>query len=278
MSAEAGLPRGYPPPLHVLRDLRLWVDPSAGARRAGIPFAPELAGARGAVSAGVLSVLVDAIAGGEAIAAVRPDWIATSDMTLSWQRAVVAGDLVATPRVLRAGKTSVAIEVSVESEGAPAALGSVSFARLEARSAFQQGVGLASGSGARTVFGDSGSHLARPLREQLGVVTLAAADGVIELPITPYVGNSLGGLQGGIVASAIDFAAETLGAALFGRAAATTDLVVHFLALGRSGPMRSRGRLVRRDGARAVLRIELVDAGSEDRLCAVATAAVSAEF
>jgi acyl-coenzyme A thioesterase PaaI-like protein len=272
------LPREYPPPEHVLRDLRLWVDPAEGARRAGLPFAPELLGATGAVSSGVLSVLVDAIAGGEAIAAVRPDWIATSDMTLTWLRAVRGGDLVATPRVLRAGRSSVAIEVGVDCAGEPVALGTVSFARLEARGAFQQGGAVTGGGGARTVFGDEGRRLAHPLREELRVVTRDAAAGVIELPVTPYVGNSLGGLQGGVAVSALDFAAETLGAHALGRPVASSDLVVHFLALGRTGPMRTRGRVLRRDAGRAVLRVELLDAGEGERLCTIATVGVTADF
>ena len=55
----------------------------------------------------------------------------------------------------------------------------------------------------------------------------------------------------------------------------TTDLSVHFLALGREGPVRSRASLLRHDGNGALFSVELRDAGHEERLAAVATARVA---
>jgi len=66
---ERPLPQDYPPPRHVLRDLRLWAEAAAEPPAAGIPVVPELFGATGACSAGALAVL--ALAGPEAKTVLR---------------------------------------------------------------------------------------------------------------------------------------------------------------------------------------------------------------
>ena len=65
------------------------------------------------------------------------------------------------------------------------------------------------------------------------------------------------------------------GAARLGRPVATRDLSVHFLAIGRVGPMRTRAWLLRETGEALLLRVEARDAGAEDRLCTIATATVA---
>lgn len=92
----------------------------------------------------------------------------------------------------------------------------------------------------------------------------------------PYVGNSLGGLQGGIALALLDLAAEAAGCARLGSRVATRDLAVHFLAIGREGPLRTSARVLRVDGDALLLRVEARDAGAGDRLCTIATAVVTA--
>ena len=92
----------------------------------------------------------------------------------------------------------------------------------------------------------------------------------------PYVLNSVGALQGGLVVALADASAECAGRALLGREVATCDLSVHFLALGREGPFRTRARLLRRERDAALFSVELRDMGQDERLGAVATARVVA--
>ena len=285
------LPQDYPPAHHVLRDLGLWSEAGAEPPCAGIEVVPALLGAAGACSAGALAVLVDAVAGGAALRAALdraapgaagsraaldaapPAWIATSDLRIHWLAPVRAGALVARTRQLRSGRTSVVLEVEVEAGARTVAHGTVAFSRVEAQGEYQR---RPRGERLRRVsFASEGAGFTQPFADAIGVRALDAAAGELELPLTPYVGNSLGGLQGGIAVALLDLAAEAAGGAVLGRAVATRDLAVHFLAIGRSGPLRTRAQLLRRDVDALLLRVESRDAGAGDRLCTVATATVA---
>lgn len=277
MSEPRALPQDYPPAEHVLRDLRIWSDPGAATARAGLPVSAALRGATGACSAGALAVLVDVVAGGAALRAVEAEasergrsWIATSDLHVHWLRAVASGELVASASPLRSGRTSVVIEVEVEADGEAVAHGTVGFSRLEAKGDYQQRP--REPRVARIDWGAGSRGFGGPWGERIGAVVRDAGAGVLELPITSYVGNSLGGLQGGIAVALVDLAAEAAGCARSGGRAATRDLSVHFLAIPRRGPLRTSARLLRAAGDALLVRVEARDAGAEDRLCTFATA------
>jgi acyl-coenzyme A thioesterase PaaI-like protein len=195
-------------------------------------------------------------------------------MRLSWLAPVRGGELVARAHPLRSGRTNVVIEVEVHADETLAAHAVVAFSRLEAQGEYQQRP-RAERLG-RMTFAADGAGFERPWAEAMGARVRDAAAGAVELPLAPYVGNSLGGLQGGVAVALLDLAAEAAGSALLGRPVATHDLAVHFLAIGRSGPMRTRAALLRRSGDVLLLRIESRDAGADDRLCTVATATVGA--
>jgi acyl-coenzyme A thioesterase PaaI-like protein len=204
--------------------------------------------------------------------AAPASWIATSDMRLHWLAPARSGELVASAHALRSGRTNIVLEVEVHAAAVLVAHATVAFSRLEAQGEYQQrprGERLG-----RVAFGGEGAGFARPWAQALGARLGDAAAGVVELPLGPYLGNSLGGLQGGVAVALLDLAAEAAGSAWLGLPAATRDLAVHFLALGRSGPMRTRATRLRRMGEDVLLRIESRDAGAEDRLCTVATATV----
>jgi uncharacterized protein (TIGR00369 family) len=270
MTPARALPQDYPPARHVLRDLRLWSDVGAERPGAGMPVVPALFGAAGACSAGALGVLVDAVAGGAALRAAEGGWIATSDMRLHVLAPVREGELVARAHALRAGRTSIVLEVEVRRDDALVAHAAVAFSRLEAQGEYQQKP--RNERLGRVAFGDGAPGFERPWAEALGARVVDAASGAVELPLGPYVGNSLGGLQGGIAVALLDFAAEAAAGAWLGRPAGTKDLAVHFLAIGRAGPLLTRARRLRRSGGDVLLRLESRDAGAGDRLCTVATA------
>ncbi len=92
----------------------------------------------------------------------------------------------------------------------------------------------------------------------------------VALDITPRVRNPWGILHGGATAVLVDAAA----AHAVGAGATTVDVVVHFLRPGRVGPAVATAT---RFGTRAdgeLVRVEVVDAGVDDRVMAVAVATV----
>jgi acyl-coenzyme A thioesterase PaaI-like protein len=93
-----------------------------------------------------------------------------------------------------------------------------------------------------------------------------AARGEVELPNTPYVHNSRGRINGGVLGMVFQGAAE---AAVPGYAG--SDLHIHYLAGARTGPVRTSTVVVREADDHVVCRVEAVDAGSDDRVIAMAT-------
>ncbi len=107
----------YPPDKHLLRDLRFSFEhDDDGARsRAWMPVVDELCTDLGQARAGALATLVDVIGGGVAANAAAPGWIATADLTLHLVRGARPGSVVeARASVLRAGRTTVVIEVALD--------------------------------------------------------------------------------------------------------------------------------------------------------------------
>jgi acyl-coenzyme A thioesterase PaaI-like protein len=278
MSADATpgvrAPWGYPPEQHLLRDLGLWIERDAEGSRGGLPVAPGVCTDRGCARAGVLATLVDLVGGESALRMVQPDWVATSDLVMHVTRPVRAGEVEAHPALLRRGRSTAVIEVELREAGSAGLVGlaTMTFAVLPARSE-EQRAGLGPDE-PRTGFGRPGQRLEAPVGERMGARLLDASQGAWELPLSGYVTNSLGALQGGAVATLVDLSAESAARAAVGEPWITTDLAVHYLSLGKRGPIRSRARLLRRDAAGAVARVEVRDAGAEDRLTTVATVTV----
>ena len=262
-------PNPYPPPRHMLRDLRLEI----WRRRGEITVrAPGVAGVRnraGAVGAAALGVAVDVTGGNLALRAVQPDWAVTSTLDLHLLRPI-AGDFEVAGAPLRAGATQVVLDVEVsdgDSAAGPGAVASMTFTRIPRRA---NTMPFIEGEQERFAFDDGGSGLSASFLDQIGCRVIDAPAGVVELAVEDYVRNSVGALQGGAVVALIDAAAESVASARMVEDAATLDLSVHFLALGRVGPIRSRARWLAGSAHDARLRIELVDTGQSDRLMAVA--------
>jgi len=259
----------YPPPRHMLRDLRLEIARAGERVEVSGPGPGETRSRGGGVSAGVLGVAVDVLGGNLALRTVQPDWCVTSTLSLHLLRPVEGGFRV-TGAPLRAGRTQIVLDVKVWGEGEsskPAAVAAMAFTRIARREDTLEWVDTGD---ARTVFAGPDSGLAKPFAEQLGCRVVDAAAGVVELPVTDYVKNSVGALQGGAVIALVDAAAEAVAGARMSDPVVTRDVAVHYLALGRAGPIRTRTHWLSGDERRARLRVELVDAGQDDRLLSVA--------
>jgi uncharacterized protein (TIGR00369 family) len=256
----------YPPDKHLLRDLRFSFEHDVdGARsRAWMPVVDELCTDLGQARAGALATLVDVIGGGVAANAAAPGWIATADLTLHLVRGARPGSVVeARAGVLRAGRTTVVIEVALTDEhDASVGIATMSFAVLPRRDT-NPDVTVVRESPSTMATPDS--RLARPLLAELGVVVRDAGRGEIDVPVGEWCLNSMGAMQGGVVATVAEVAAETALRAASGEPLVVTDLYVTYLGFGRVGPVRSGVDVLAAHDGHGAARVELFDAGAENR-------------
>jgi uncharacterized protein (TIGR00369 family) len=275
---------GYPPTLHFLSDLgieaRVGPGPVAIAR---IRVTPYITGSDGGVRAGVLATLVDVVGGAVAARVLRPDWMATADLTLEVMRPATGPFVEARATVVRRGRTTLVTEagvfnvpdegsdgsVGVEDQG-PVAWATMTFAVLPGQSPTSA---LDGHQDLPDRWAFAGEGLDRPVVEALSISVVDAAEGRISMPVQDYLFNSFGAVQGGVMALLGEVAgAEALGAAAGAEGDfVATDLRVAYLALGRVGPIVSRSRLLAaQDGhSHRSAVIELFDAGAGDRLTTV---------
>ena len=117
---------------------------------------------------------------------------------------------------------------------------------------------------------DSGEHLFMSLG--MTDVEVEGADLAVEMPVSPRLANSRGGLQGGLIATLIDVVAGRLAmdGAKAGHSSATSDMSIHFLAPIVVGPARAEGRVLRRGRRSVVVHVDVRDLAT-DRLAAVST-------
>lgn len=244
----------------------------------------------GTTALGVLLALADVGACEPALVACDPDWTATQDMSLHGAGWLDEGPAVLDCRLLRVGKKVVVVSVDVyDGQGRQdldvlqeavdtgqlphAGRGIVTFARLPrtaARASDADDFQPASWVGEvreRPV----GRRAAEPLADRLGLRVVDAAQGVLELPFSPYVANSIGTVNGGVQAVLLQLAAEC---ARPGRDA--VDAQVHFLAQLREGPVRTSVTVLRDTAEHTVMEVRLVDAGAADHLLTLATVTLRA--
>jgi acyl-coenzyme A thioesterase PaaI-like protein len=255
-------PVAYPPPGHFLRHLRIEADTTVAGRSVGrLPALPDLCGADGTIRLGALAAALDVTAGTLAVSAVFPDWTATTHLSVQTATGISTGAAVITCRVLRAGRSSVFIGAELSDEaGAPVGSATIGFQRLVRRDGNPTAAGAPEGT--VTHLGDGEPDGPRPpLTDFLGLRTVDPA--AVELDLAPHIANSTGTVQGGVVATLLEAAA----AAGAGRVA---DLEIHYLAAGKTGPFRARAFPVRP----GTVRLELRDAGADDRLLSTGVATV----
>lgn len=227
----------------------------------------HLRGPSGTVRAGALLTMADTVGGMCGGLAALPGWVVSTNLMLRTVPGPHRGPLALDARVLRAGRKAIVTTVQIRESGdggrdRVVADGVLTSAVLEP---------------------DGGPpHFPRPMTlgppERLDpVLPLLEFFGVrvhdldaVALDITARVRNPWGILHGGATAVLVDAAAAH---AVDGDGT-TTDVVVHFLRPGRVGPVVATAT---RLGTRAdgdLVRVEVVDAGAEERVMAVAVATV----
>jgi len=268
----------YPPTRHVHRDLRLAIEYCAdGSGRGWLPVVPEILTASGSVQAGAIAVLVDVLAAGLTVRAVAPDWLATADLTLHLVGTgpVEPGvEIEATARMLRRGRTTVVATVDAYGHArALLATATMTFAVLPRRDG-NPVVDTGPSSFPRVSLALDGSGLHSPLLDELGASVTDAATGSAELPLGDFVRNSLGALQGGVLATLACVSAEQAVGASAGSPRNTVDLQLTYLAPARHGPVRATAEVVATQSDWGWARVEVSD-GDQGRLCAIARVTVA---
>jgi uncharacterized protein (TIGR00369 family) len=270
----------YPPEHHLLRDLRFTFehDVDAGRSRAFMPIVAEMCTDQGHARIGALATLIDVIGGGLAASSAQPDWIATADLTVHLVAGTRPGSVVeARAEVLRAGRTTIVMEVAlVDDDARNLGLATMSFSVLPGR-ATNPDMSEVRESGPSTMAVET-SRLAQPLPEMLGVEVRDAAAGVVDVPITDWARNSMGAMQGGVVAMVAELAAEAAAREAARAPLVVSDLHLTYVGFGRVGPVRTQADVLRATPGAATTRVRLVDEGAERRLMTLVTAVATEGF
>jgi uncharacterized protein (TIGR00369 family) len=275
---------GYPPAHHFLSDLGIEAEAGAGSvASVRIRVTPHITAADGGVRAGVLATLVDVVGGAVAIRALRPDWMATADLTLQVVRPATGPVVEARGTVLRRGRTTLVVEAAVfnvsddgsdatapAGDGEPVAWATMTFAVLPGQSPTST-LDVPPELPDRWAF--VGAGLDRSVVDALSISVVDAAGGRVSMPAREYGFNSFGAVQGGVMA----LLGEVAGAEVLREVAGpgdgfvVTDLQVAYLALGRVGPVVSRSRVLAAGagGPHRGAVVELFDAGAGDRMTTV---------
>ncbi len=219
----------------------------------------------GGIAMGALLALADSIAGLCGGLAALPGWVVSTNLMLRTVRRTLVGPIGLESTVLRAGRNATVTSVIITDQGDRDALvadGALTSAVLEPAGGapdFPRPLLLV----APPLDPDETPHL----REFLG--TFAIDPMTLGLEITDELRNPWGILHGGVTAALIDSA----GCHATG-AAATTDCVLHYLRPGRVGPVTATVLPLGRRPDGDLLRVEVRDSGSDDRLMAVAISTV----
>ena len=225
-------------------------------------------------------------AGEEAIRALYPQWVATSGLSVHAIDLPSRGRMRARSKLLRQGRTTVVLEVSLDHvpnedeekgssispqslEATQVGLSTVSMAILPERRAAQEKITWADEPVPRTEFARPDSGFDRPVLECLGIQFDASDPAKAQIGCAPYVLNTLGAIQGGIVSLFIEASAENFASERLGRPVQVQSLQVHYLKLCRGESIRATVRETGSTRAGLLLRVELHDEDQQGVLATV---------
>jgi acyl-coenzyme A thioesterase PaaI-like protein len=215
----------------------------------------------GIVRASVLSFVIDVVAG-IPLDQDADMWTLTSDMSVRMRPIPAPERIDATSSILRQGRRSATCLVELKTDhGAPIATGAIGFAKVARKATDPPKPNVPLGQ-IPLIFRDP-TTLTRPLREEAGIQVIDAAEGVVEVEVTPALRNPAGTLQGAMVALLAEAAAEDLMATRFESSFVVTDLDLRYLRKTQVGPVRTRSRLLG-TGPNAPVQIELIDASTNE--------------
>jgi uncharacterized protein (TIGR00369 family) len=239
-----------------------------------VPVDPHLLDEAGGLHAGALLTVIDSVGGYLGGLAVQPQGVVTTSMTLRTGRQRHVGPLLCEAGILRKGRASVVVQVSVTDEGDHHAVVASSLMTCAV---------LARETPDPTFVGRPVHHAMAPpqaepiaLEEFFGVQP--GSGPVTRLEISDYLRNTWGILHGGAIALLSDLAAVRAVRSDIGSdegALSATDMVLHYLSPARVGPLEARCTVMGRRPDASVVRVAMHDTGVENRLIALASATVS---
>jgi uncharacterized protein (TIGR00369 family) len=255
----------YPPRRHLLRDLRVRVSRQGVLWSACAPVLTQVCGAGGTARASFLAALVDVAGGRTGAALAQSGTVLTQEVSLHVLRPVPAGEVCASVRVLRDGRSLVVYDAALADEqGRPVARASMTSSKI-ARSASVDPRAGRPGDWVELALPDSG--LSAPLFDYAGL--RPAGEDAVELDLVPQLANGLGILHGAVQLLVVEAAAERAARRATARALVTSDLSVRYLEPGRKGPFRASAELLRATEHGCLARVELVDLGESGALVAI---------
>ena len=199
------------------------------------PVSEHLRGPNGGVRGGALLTMLDNVGGLCGGLAALPDgWVVSTNLSARSVRFEHVGPFRIDARVLRQGRASVVTAVQIRDEGAADALvmeGALTSAILVPKNGppkWDRPLAIDPGE-----LSDDASPR---VPEWLGVQVVDSL--TLEMPLRDTLRNPWGILHGGAVASLIDCTAEHVTGGI------TTDVVLHFLAPNRVGPVRARVEVI----------------------------------
>jgi acyl-coenzyme A thioesterase PaaI-like protein len=232
-----------------------------------IELRPDLVDASGAALVAVIAYLVDSAVGMAAGFAALPQWVVTADIDLHLVALAIVGPLRADSRVVRAGTRQVLADCTVydEGSGAVVATATANHSVLSPERAAPMSVPPPDEI-FRQASTMSSAQTRPPLLERYGVRPVPGVVGAAELYITGPARNPWGILHGSLFALVVEAALASAQPQ-----ARIDDLIVRFVAPARVGPARAQAT----NASGNLWRIDVRDAGNDDRVCATAFARVS---
>ncbi|HLY84484.1 MAG TPA: hypothetical protein VKQ71_15980 [Acidimicrobiales bacterium] len=199
----------------------------------------------------ILAKLSDVAAGALANRRTAPQVALTVDLTVRSLAVTDRPTLAIVARLVKFGRTTIIGEVWFSEPGSerPVALSHVTFTPSPRPQDVHQGI--------PTTRAFNVGEMTRPFAEQ--VASRVIQPGVVEIDRHPYVMQASGTIQGGVISLLGELAAESL------MGAPVLDLEMRYLSTVRSGPARTSAI----DMGGSVVRVEVRDAGNDDRFAAL---------
>lgn len=280
------MPSDYPPERHILRDLKLESErPERGRALSYAPLCPAVLTPSGAARLGLVGTVADASGALTALIEALPNRIATQDLSYSASGFARQGPLIASTRLLRTGQSLITVATTLADgcgnddpdQAEPIGQAIMSFALIPYREGNADLSHLeAESMERRTMALPSSGFKDASLWEALQLEVVDAAAGVVQIPMTDYVRNSFGTINGGVMIMAAEAAAEVAAQEALGAPVAAMSLNYRFLDQTRIGPAQTQTTLMRHGNQGAVAVVRLIDTQRDRHLAGYAVIQLAA--